>query len=45
MNKIIESVENKVDEKKKILSLDVCKQELDEHYPVLKKLINDARSA
>lgn len=36
--------EKKMDEKRGILSLDICKQELDIYYKVLKKLIEDARN-
>ena len=35
--------EAKLDEKYKILSLDICKRELEEPYKQLKKLINQAR--
>ena len=33
----------KMDEKYAILSLDICKQELEEYYYTLKKYINDIR--
>jgi hypothetical protein len=36
--------ENKMDEKHNILSLDICKKELEECYHTLKKYIRDARN-
>lgn len=36
--------EEKLDEKHSILSLDICKQELEGYYQTLKKLISDAKS-
>ena len=38
------TAENKMDEKYNILSLGVCKQELENHYQTLKNLISEARS-
>ena len=37
------NAEKKMDEKYEILSLDICKQELEEYYRTLKKFIDDAR--
>jgi hypothetical protein len=36
--------EEKMDEKHRILSLDICKKELDGYYSTLKQFISDARS-
>ncbi len=38
------SAEKKMDEKYSILSLDICKQELEKYYRTLKKFIDDARN-
>lgn len=38
------NAESKMDEKYNILSLDVCKAELEEYYHTLKKYISDAKS-
>ena len=38
------NAEKKMDEKYAILSLDICKQELEEYYRTLKKYIDDIRS-
>ena len=40
----LKSAEDKMDEKYAILSLDICKQELEEYYATLKKYIEDARN-
>lgn len=40
----LNQAEYKLDEKYKILSLDVCKTELEPYYQVFKKYIHDARS-
>jgi hypothetical protein len=37
------NAENKMDEKYNILSLELCKQELEKYYQTLKKFIDDAR--
>ncbi|USN57551.1 MAG: hypothetical protein H6766_03880 [Candidatus Peribacteria bacterium] len=42
--KCLSSAENKMDEKYGILSLDICKQELDGYYNILKDYINDAKN-
>jgi hypothetical protein len=39
----LDFVEKKIDEKFKMLSLDICKQELTENYHRLKKFIQDSR--
>ena len=36
-------MEGKLDEKYKILSLDICKKELEEYYKMFKKIIVEAR--
>ena len=38
------NAEKKMDEKHSILSLDICKQELEEYYRVLKKFIDDVKN-
>jgi len=43
-SKVLDQAEYKLDEKKNILSLQYCKDELDEYYNSLKKFINDARN-
>lgn len=40
----LDQAEKKIDEKYKILSLPVCKSELEDYYNNLKKYINDARN-
>jgi hydroxymethylpyrimidine pyrophosphatase-like HAD family hydrolase len=40
----LENAESKMDEKYKILSLDICRQELEEYYQTLKKYITDAKA-
>lgn len=39
----LDFAESKVEEKYKILSLDICKKELEEYYHILKKLLKSAR--
>ncbi|MFH0952159.1 MAG: hypothetical protein V1838_03120 [Patescibacteria group bacterium] len=39
----LDQLEKKLEEKHKILSLDIAKQELEEYYQTLKQYINDAR--
>ena len=43
LNECLDQVEYKLEEKYKILSLDICKEELKEYYPLFKKLIKEAR--
>jgi len=43
LNKTIEFAENKVEEKHSILSLDICKEELEPYYKMFKTLIDKAR--
>lgn len=43
LNDALSHLENKVEEKYKILSLDICKQELDGYYHDFKKLIGKAK--
>ncbi|MFH1508612.1 MAG: hypothetical protein ABIE68_00365 [bacterium] len=40
----LDQVENKLDEKINILSLDICKEELNDYYKTLKKFIIDSRN-
>ena len=42
-SKILDYVEEKLEEKHKVLSLDICKKELDPHYAVFKELLQKAR--
>lgn len=42
-NECLNQAEMKMDEKYEILSLDICKKELEEYYQTLKKFINDSR--
>ena len=43
-SKVLDQAEYKIDEKRKILSLQQCKDELAEYYDSLKKFIDDARN-
>jgi len=45
LNEALSNLEYKVEEKYKILSLDVCKRELEEYYDDFKKLIAAAKKA
>ena len=40
----LENLEKKVEEKYKILSLDICKEELKENYKLIKRLIEEGRN-
>lgn len=42
-NEALTNLENKVDEKYNIISLDICRQEVEENYHIFKKLIKTAR--
>jgi hypothetical protein len=42
-NECLNQVEYKLDEKHGILTLDICKKELEEYYQTLKKFIDDSR--
>jgi len=44
-SKTLDTLDQKLDEKYNILSLDVCKKELEKYYFLLKKLIKSARKA
>jgi len=44
INSVLDEVEAKVDEKYKILSLDVCKEELEPQYKIIKKVIEKAKN-
>ncbi|MBU0980969.1 MAG: hypothetical protein KJ709_09285 [Nanoarchaeota archaeon] len=44
LSEIMEQVESKMDEKHNILSLDICKQELEGYYQQFKKMFESARS-
>lgn len=43
-SEVLTQVEQKLDEKYRILSLDICKQELETYYHTFKQYIADARS-
>jgi hypothetical protein len=43
IDEILNILEAKLDEKYKILSLDICKKELEKYYRQLKKLIKIAK--
>jgi len=43
LNYIINQIEYKIDEKYSILSLDLCKAELNEFYPMFKKILAEAK--
>jgi len=45
LEKILEQAEFKLDEKWNILSLDICKEELEPYYKMFKSLFNEARKA
>lgn len=42
-NEALTNLENKVEEKYNIISLDICRQEVEENYYIFKKLIKTAR--
>ena len=42
-SKVLDQVEYKMDEKERILTLDVCKKELEPYYKIFKDLIKEAR--
>ncbi len=44
-NEALTNLENKVEEKYNIISLDICRQEVEENYHIFKKLIKFARRA
>lgn len=44
LEKSINFIEDKLDEKWKVLSLNICKKELEEYYYMFKKLINESRN-
>lgn len=45
LNEALSNLEYKVEEKYKVLSLDICKRELEEYYKAFKKLIAAAKKA
>ncbi len=42
-NEALTNLENKIEEKYNIISLDICRQEVEENYHIFKKLIKSAR--
>ncbi len=42
-NECLNQAESKLEEKHKILSLDICKQELEDYYQTLKKFVTEAK--